>query len=255
MLSLNNLSLLTDKVCIVTGSSSGIGFAIAKLFALNGGIVYVNSSNEDRVSKAVLSIKDETGSQNVFPMAADINDYALVSEAIRSIYSQHKRVDVLVNNAGIAPAGMAGFTDPKAIESAFNTNVLALINLTQLAVKLMSRKNSGSIINLSSIMGTNGAAGMSAYSASKAAVIGFSKSLSKELASKSIRVNAIAPGFIDTDMARNISQNLYEERLASVGMQKIGKPEDVANLALFLASDLSSYITGQVIGVDGGMVI
>ena len=146
-------------------------------------------------------------------------------------------------------------SDPKVIESTFNTNVLSLINITQLAVKLMLRKGSGSIINLSSIMGINGASGMSSYSASKAAVIGFTKSLSKEVAAKNIRVNAIAPGFIDTDMARGIDEKLYEERLSSIGMKRIGSPEDVANMALFLASEMSSYITGQVIGVDGGMVI
>lgn len=251
----NSLNLLTDKVCLITGASSGIGLAIAKLFALNGAVVYVNSSKEDKVERAVSIIREESKNERVFALSFDINDYEAVSDGIRKVYSLHKKIDVLVNNAGIAPSGLAGFTDPKVIEATFNTNVLSLINITQLAVKLMLRKGSGSIINLSSIMGINGASGMSSYSASKAAVIGFTKSLSKEVAAKNIRVNAIAPGFIDTDMARGIDEKLYEERLSSIGMKRIGSPEDVANMALFLASEMSSYITGQVIGVDGGMVI
>lgn len=251
----NSLNLLTDKVCLITGASSGIGFAIARLFAINGAVVYVNSSKEDKVERAVSIIREESKNERVFALSFDINDYETVSDGIRKVYSEHKKIDVLVNNAGIAPSGLTGFTDPKVIESTFNTNVLSLINITQLAVKLMLRKGSGSIINLSSIMGVNGASGMSSYSASKAAVIGFTKSLSKEVASKNIRVNAIAPGFIDTDMARDIDEKLYEERLSSIGMKRIGSPEDVANMALFLASEMSSYITGQVIGVDGGMVI
>ena len=251
----NSLNLLTDKVCLITGASSGIGFVIARLFAINGAVVYVNSSKEDKVERAVSIIREESKNERVFALSFDINDYETVSDGIRKVYSLHKKIDVLVNNAGIAPSGLTGFTDPKVIESTFNTNVLSLINITQLAVKLMLRKGSGSIINLSSIMGVNGASGMSSYSASKAAVIGFTKSLSKEVASKNIRVNAIAPGFIDTDMARGIDEKLYEERLSSIGMKRIGSPEDVANMALFLASEMSSYITGQVIGVDGGMVI
>ena len=251
----NSLNLLTDKVCLITGASSGIGFAIARLFAINGAVVYVNSSKEDKVDRAVSIIREESKNERVFALSFDINDYETVSDGIRKVYSLHKKIDVLVNNAGIAPSGLTGFTDPKVIESTFKTNVLSLINITQLAVKLMLRKGSGSIINLSSIMGVNGASGMSSYSASKAAVIGFTKSLSKEVAAKNIRVNAIAPGFIDTDMARGIDEKLYEERLSSIGMKRIGSPEDVANMALFLASEMSSYITGQVIGVDGGMVI
>ena len=251
----NSLNLLTDKVCLITGASSGIGLAIAKLFALNGAVVYVNSSKEDKVERAVSIIREESKNERVFALSFDINDYEAVSDGIRKVYSLHKKIDVLVNNAGIAPSGFTGFTDPKVIEATFNTNVLSLINITQLAVKLMLRKGSGSIINLSSIMGVNGASGMSSYSASKAAVIGFTKSLSKEVAAKNIRVNALAPGFIDTDMARGIDEKLYEERLSSIGMKRIGSPEDVANMALFLASEMSSYITGQVIGVDGGMVI
>lgn len=251
----NSLNLLTDKVCLITGASSGIGFAIARLFAINGAVVYVNSSKEDKVERAVSIIREESKNERVFALSFDINDYETVSDGIRKVYSLHKKIDVLVNNAGIAPSGLTGFTDPKVIEATFNTNVLSLINITQLAVKLMLRKGSGSIINLSSIMGINGASGMSSYSASKAAVIGFTKSLSKEVAAKNIRVNAIAPGFIDTDMARGIDEKLYEERLSSIGMKRIGSPEDVANMALFLASEMSSYITGQVIGVDGGMVI
>lgn len=144
---------------------------------------------------------------------------------------------------------------PEAIENIYSTNVYGTIYPSQQAIKPLIRNKGGSIINLTSIIGTNGNKGQTVYGSSKSAIIGFTKSLSKELAPLNIRVNAIAPGFIDTDMTKGMDENFYKKNISSIGMQRIGKPEDVARLALFLASDLSSYITGQIIGVDGGMII
>jgi len=141
------------------------------------------------------------------------------------------------------------------IHNIYETNVFGTIYCTQLSLKSFLRKRGGSIINLSSIIGTNGNSAQSVYGSSKAAVIGFTQSLSKELAPLNIRVNALAPGFIDTDMTRGMKPEFYEKNMASIGMRRMGKPEDVAKVALFLASDLSEYVTGQIIGVDGGMII
>ena len=141
------------------------------------------------------------------------------------------------------------------IENVFRVNTFGALYVTQYSVKLMMRNKSGSIINISSIIATNGSEGYTVYGGSKAALIGITKSLAKELAPNNIRVNAIAPGFINTDMTKNLPKDKYEEILKSIKMGRVGKPEDVANTALYLASDLSSYVTGQIIGVDGGMVI
>jgi 3-oxoacyl-[acyl-carrier protein] reductase len=144
---------------------------------------------------------------------------------------------------------------PELIRDIYETNVYGTILPTQYALKSFLRKRGGSVINMTSIIGTNGNLGQTIYGSSKTAIIGFTKSLSKELASLNVRVNAIAPGFIDTDMTKNMDPKFYEKNLQAIGMRRIGKPEDVAKVALFLASDLSAYVTGQVIGVDGGMII
>ena len=164
-------------------------------------------------------------------------------------------IDILVNNAGIMNSSLLIMSKLEDISSVIGTNLLGTIFVTKSAVKLMLRNRSGSIINLSSILGLNGSAGQSIYSASKSGVIGFTKSMSKELASLNIRVNAIAPGFIETDLTVGLKTEVKEKTIANIGMNRIGNTEDVANLALFLASDESKYITGQIINVDGGMLI
>lgn len=165
------------------------------------------------------------------------------------------RLDVLVNNAGVMDDALLGMVNERQMESTFSINIEAVIYHMQYASRLMTRQKQGSIINVSSIIGRTGNAGQVVYASSKAAVIGATYSAAKELGVHNIRVNAVAPGFIDTDMTKQFSEEVYKQRLSGIKMNRMGRPEEVANTILFLASDLSSYVTGQVIGVDGGMVI
>ncbi|NAZ91671.1 SDR family NAD(P)-dependent oxidoreductase [Vibrio toranzoniae] len=245
--------MLKDKVILVTGATKGIGLATAKLLAEQGAKVYLNGRNQELLDKIINELRIEGLSVN--GLCFDVEDEVQVKEAFRILFNNDKRLDVLVNNAGILDDALIGMVSKKQIEKTFSVNTFSILYTSQYASRLMSRAKSGSIINISSIIGTNGNRGQAVYGGSKAAVIGITKSLSKELAVNNIRVNAIAPGFIETDMARSIPQVVFEERIDSIAMKRIGKPEDIANAALFLASDLSNYVTGQVIGVDGGMLI
>jgi 3-oxoacyl-[acyl-carrier protein] reductase len=183
----------------------------------------------------------------------DVSDPSFTRSIIAGVRKEHGRLDVLVNNAGILRQGLIGMTSTDDIREMLAVNVMSVITLTQYASRLMDPARQPSIVNVASIAGTQGMEGVTAYSASKAAVVGYTLSSAKELAPKGIRVNAIAPGFIDTDMVRGVASDWYERRLKSIRMGRIGTPEDVAGVALFLASGLSNYVTGQVIGVDGGM--
>ncbi|MNC34795.1 3-oxoacyl-[acyl-carrier-protein] reductase FabG [compost metagenome] len=189
------------------------------------------------------------------PLCFDVSELQDVKEAFRQLFSQTKRLDVLINNAGVLDDALIGMVQQQQIERTFSTNSYSALYCSQYAARLISRSGGGSIINMASIIGKVGNAGQAVYAGSKAAVIGITQSLAKELAVSQIRVNAIAPGFIDTDMARSLPQAKFDERVASIAMGRIGTPDEVASVALFLASDLSRYVTGQVIGVDGGMLI
>lgn len=242
--------MLIGKVILVTGCNKGIGKAIAERFAEEGAIVYVNSRKEgslDSFSKE-LSIKNNT---IVIPVYFDVNNSSEVKQAFVRISTDQKRLDCLINNAGIMHDALIGMITKKSLDEHFNTNVFAVVDLVQYATKLMRKQKSGSIINISSIVGVEGSIGQLAYSASKGAVISLTKTASKELAPHNIRVNAIAPGVIDTDLLSNLNSDKMSLIKSRIGLGRIGNPTDVANLALFLASDLSSYITGQIIGVDG----
>ena len=245
--------MLKNKKILITGATGGIGKAISILFAKNNGELLLAGRNKKKLNQLRLQIlKSYKIKISVYPF--DISNYEETKNAFRNIFSKTKNVDVLINNAGILKENLIGMISKKDIDQTINTNLTGPINLTQLVSKIMIKKNS-SIINISSIIGKVGNRGQSLYSSSKAGLIGFTFSTAKEFASRGIRVNAIAPGFIKTKMVSKIYKNKYSEVLSSIQMKRIGKPMDVANVALFLASDLSTYVTGQVIGVDGGMII
>jgi 3-oxoacyl-[acyl-carrier protein] reductase len=245
---------LEQKICLVTGGSRGIGRAIRQLFLNSGATVVTtvrpNSTESDSIEKTSTATTDLG-----YALPCDVTKPASVSALYREIHKKFGRLDVLVANAGVLEDALIGMVTPSQIERVFSVNTFGVIYCAQYAARLMSRQRHGSIINIASIIGSNGNSGQAVYAGSKAAVIGITKSLAKELAASNVRVNAIAPGFINTDMARSIPTEKFQERLESIAMKRIGSPEEVANAALFLASDLSTYITGQVLGVDGGMLI
>jgi 3-oxoacyl-[acyl-carrier protein] reductase len=186
---------------------------------------------------------------------ADVADSAQVAVFYRKVFDRYRRLDVLVNNAGVLGDAVVGMIADDLIDNTMATNVKGAIYNLQAAARLMQRKKTGSIINLSSIIGTRGNRGQTVYGTSKAAIIGLTQSAAKDLAPANIRVNAIAPGYIDTPMIAHLDPTTHATWVANIGLGRIGKAEEVANAILFLASDLSSYVTGQVLGVDGGMVL
>jgi 3-oxoacyl-[acyl-carrier protein] reductase len=246
--------LLKGKTALITGSTRGIGRAIAEVYAKNGASLILNARDEEKAKKVALEISDKY-KVRVDIVLFDVSDSDEVKNGFREIFKITKNLDILVNNAGILDDALIGMVTKTQIEKTFGINTFGVLYVSQYAARMMSKKKAGSIINISSIIGTNGNDGQAVYGGSKAAVIGITQSLAKELAPTDIRVNAIAPGFIDTEMTHGLTKCKYKERIDSIKMNRIGKPEDIANTALYLASDLSSYVTGQVIGVDGGMLI
>lgn len=242
--------MLRGKVALVTGASRGIGKSIAELFSANGADLHLIARSESLILLAE-DLAAASGN-SVTTHIGDVCDFSFVRNVIASCKKKHGKIDILVNNAGVVQQGLLGMVSMEQSRATMETNVLAVLNVTQYAIRLMGP--GASIINLASIAGTRGMEGTPAYSASKGAVVGFTLSIAKDLAKKQIRANAIAPGFIDTDMTRGLTSDWYQKRVDSIGMGRIGRPEDIAKVALFLASDLSGYVTGQIIGVDGGMV-
>jgi len=252
---MESLLTLRGKVALVTGSTRGIGWATAHMLARHGATVLLNgSTNAGLLSERVEEIK-QIASAEAEGFSFDVGNPNAVRDCYSSIFKKYKRLDILVNNAGILDDSLLGMVTPQTIEKTFHVNVQGVILNMQYAARLMARNHGGSIVNLSSIIGRVGNVGQVVYGGSKAAVIGITLSAAKELAPANIRVNAIAPGFIDTDMARKIPEAKFQERMQSIKMGRIGTPEDVAKAILFFASDLSTYVTGQVLGVDGGMLI
>lgn len=248
------MELLRNKVCLITGCSRGIGAATLARFAEEGAIVYAVAKTQGSIDGKCLSLEQECKTR-IKPLYFDVTDSVSVKQAVLTIKKEQGRLDVLVNNAGIMNDALIGMIDRGLMENVFRVNVFAVMEMIQWANKLMSRQKSGSIINLSSIVGIEGAAGQMVYSASKGAVAALTKAAAKELAHNNIRVNAIAPGMIETDLFRSIGQEKMTEQLMHIKMGRFGTPEDVANAIVFLASDLSSYITGQILGVDGEALV
>lgn len=246
--------MLSGKTALITGCGRGIGRGILQTFAENGANIIANSRTEGSLEDIASELSQEYG-VNIKIFYFDVSDYTQVKKAFKEIKKGISKLDILVNNAGILDSGLLGMLNPGGIQKMFAVNTFGVIYMMQFAVRLMMRKKQGSIINIASIMGDEGAEGQVVYSGTKASINGISKSAAKELANYNIRVNIISPGFIDTDLTRSLSEDKFKERVESIAMGRIGDVKDVANCALFLASDLSSYVTGQTIGVDGGMKI
>ena len=246
--------VLLGKVCLVTGASRGIGAATAKRFVEEGAVVFANA----RLPKDLDAFCEEMNSKypgTVKALYFDVRDEIASKQAIMQIKKEQGKLDVLVNNAGVMKDALIGMISRSLMQEIFDTNVFGVMNMIQLAIKLMSRQKNGSIINLSSIVGIEGNPGQLVYSATKGAVAAMTKTAAKELAAQGIRVNAIAPGMIDTDMFRSIGDEKIQEHLNHIRMGRLGTPDEVADAIVFLASDLSRYITGDIIGVNGGAMV
>lgn len=241
--------ILEDKVCFVTGANRGIGAAIVKKFAYEGALVYANARKEGSID--ISEFCDFDG--KVFPVYFDIRESENYGDIFSKIWKEQGKLDVMVNNAGIVYDAFVGMINRKKMEDMFETNIYAVIDLIQYAAKFMKKNKSGSIINLSSAVGIYGNQGQTAYSASKGAVISATKSASKELANYNIRVNAVAPGMIDTDMLQVVDEEKKQKYLSKIAMGRYGYPEEIANVCVMLASEYTSYIMGQIIEVSGGL--
>lgn len=246
--------MLKGKNVIVTGATRGIGREIALTLAQNGANIAINYRN---LNSEVENLLNEIKSFGVdaFAIKCDVSIADEVDKLIKEVKAHYNTIDVLVNNAGITKDGLILRMKEEDFDDVLDVNLKGTFNTTKSVSSIMVRQKYGKIINISSVVGIAGNAGQCNYAASKAGVIGFSKSVARELSSRNINVNVVAPGYINTDMTKNLPDKVKEEIIKSIPMKKIGDPKEVANLVLFLSSNLSDYITGQVINVDGGMVM
>ena len=246
--------MLKNKNAVVTGATRGIGREIAFTLAENGANVAINyrTLNED-VERLIEELKSY--GTNIVAVKCDISDEEEVKNFIAESKKQLGSIDILINNAGITKDGLLMRMKEKDFSDVLDVNLKGTFITTREAASIMMKQRHGKIINISSVVGVIGNAGQCSYAASKAGVIGFSKSVARELASRNITVNVVAPGFINTDMTGVLPEKVKESMLQGIPLKRIGEPKDIANAVLFLASDLSNYITGQVINVDGGMVM
>lgn len=247
--------LLKGHTAIVTGATAGIGRAIAMKFAQHGAYVAVLGTNAERGAQAVADIRALPSAGGADFYGVDVANTQEVEAAFKRILEQRGTVDVLVNNAGITRDGLLMKMSEEDWDKVMDINAKSCYNTCKALVRAFLKARKGKIINLSSVIGLTGNAGQVNYAASKAAIIGLTKALAKELASRNIQVNCIAPGFIETPMTDGMTEVQKTATLAGIPMGRMGTPEDIANTALFLASDMSAYMTGQVLVVDGGMVI
>lgn len=243
----------TDKVVLVTGSAQGIGREIALSFAKEGADVVISDVN---IEKAQVTAKEiEALGRKSLAVSLNVVDFGKVEESINIILDKFLKVDILVNNAGITKDNLMLRMSDSDWDAVINVNLKGTFNCTKAISKVMIKKRYGKIVNIASIIGIIGNAGQANYSASKAGIIALTKTAAKEFASRNINVNAVAPGFIQTDMTAKLPEEVKKKMLEMIPMNKLGLPQDVADACLFLASDEASYITGQTIVVDGGMVM
>lgn len=242
------------KVAFITGGSRGIGKEVALKFAENGYNIVINYvSDKTNIEELEKEFKEKNAESLI--LKADVSKQAEVQEVVDKAIEKFGRIDVLVNNAGITKDNLLMRMSEEEFDKVIEINLKGTYLVTKLVTKYMMKKRSGSIINLSSVVGVAGNAGQSNYSASKAGIIGFTKSIAKELASRNIRANAVAPGFIETDMTSVLADSVKESIHNQIPLKRMGTAKEVAELIYFLGSEKSSYITGQVINVDGGMVM
>ena len=247
------MSLLADKIAVVTGAGRGIGRAVALAYAKMGADVVCVSRTEENSAKVAAEV--EAIGRRAWAVAVDVSDTAAVDAAAKGILESTSRIDILVNNAGVTRDNLLMRMSEEEWDTVIDTNLKGAFNFTKALTRPFIKQRSGRIINIASVIGLIGNAGQSNYAASKAAPIGFTKSIAKELATRGITVNAIAPGFIETDMTAALSEKMREGILGNVPLERFGSPDDIAHAAVFLAMEPSGYITGQVLTVDGGMVM
>ena len=244
--------MLKNKIALVTGAGRGIGRAIAIALAKEGAEVVINyNGSEERAKEVKQTIEDNGGKASIYK--CNVSDFVACEAMIKDIVKEYGHLDILVNNAGITKDGLIMKMKEEDFDSVLNVNLKGTFNTIRHSARQMLKQRSGKIINISSVSGILGNVGQANYAASKAGVIGLTKTMARELGSRGITVNAIAPGFVDTEMTEVLSEEIRENACKQIILGRFGKPEDIANTAVFLASDKADYITGQVISVDGGM--
>ncbi|NSW95327.1 MAG: 3-oxoacyl-[acyl-carrier-protein] reductase [Bacteroidales bacterium] len=248
------MKMLEGKTALITGASRGIGKAIARRFALEGADIAITNIVEDEEFLSTVDELAKLSGVKVKGYVSNAASFADSQKVVNDILQDFGRIDILVNNAGITKDTLLMRMTEEQWDAVIAVNLKSVFNLTKAVLQTMLKQKSGSIINMSSVVGVSGNAGQSNYSASKAGIIGFTKSVAKELGSRNIRCNAIAPGFILTEMTENLPPDIKSDWINKIPLKRGGTPEDVANTALYLASDLSSYVTGQTIHVCGGML-
>lgn len=247
------MSVLANQVAVVTGAGRGIGRAIALKFAGAGADVVCVSRTAENSEKVAAEVR--ALGRKAWAHAVDVADPKAVAEAAEKIMGETARIDILVNNAGVTRDGLLMRMSEEDWDAVLNTNLRGAFSFTKAFSRAFIKQRSGRIINVSSVIGLIGNAGQCNYAASKAALIGFTKSVARELASRGITANAIAPGFIETDMTAALDEKMRQELVKRIPLNRLGKAEDIADTALFLASPAAAYVTGQVLTVDGGMVM
>lgn len=244
---------LEEKAAIVTGASRGIGKAIAMALAREGAMVAVNALSQEAAEATAAEIRASNG--RAIAVAANVADSAQVEAMVARVMEEFGRIDILVNNAGITRDTLLLRMKEEDWDTVLDVNLKGVFNCTKAVSRIMIKQRSGAIVNISSVVGVTGNVGQANYAASKAGIIGFTKAVARELASRGIRVNAVAPGYIQTDMTEKIPEEVKAKLLESIPLGFIGQPEDVAEAVLFLVSPAARYITGQTLHVNGGMVM